>query len=54
MTHELSFTPLRERGLTEPVAFSSSASVDHLLWALAGVPHTILRGGIVLLALRAR
>ena len=42
------------RGLTERVAFSSSASVDHLLWALAGVPHTILRSGITLLAPRTR
>jgi hypothetical protein len=43
-----------KRGLTERVAFSSSASADHLLWALAGVPHTTLRNGITLLAPRAR
>ena len=40
------------RGLTEPVAFSSADSADHLLWALAGVPHTVRRGSIALLTLR--
>ena len=42
---ELGFPGRSAGGLTEPVTFSSPASVDHLLWALAGVPHTAQEAG---------